>query len=91
MCPGNAACAELDGRLGHDWSTDRRHDRMRDLVLTGRGDQAIRLGYDDVVARPCETAALVTRVLWSRGWRVRPACCGPACRLGTFLEILGSA
>jgi hypothetical protein len=76
---------ELDGRIGHDWASDRGRDRRRDLVLAGRGALTIRIGYDDVVARPCETAALVARVLWSRGWRGRPVACGAACRLETFL------
>ncbi len=72
---------ELDGRLGHEWSTDRRQDRLRDLTAAGEGLITVRHGYADVVDEPCLTAHLVAAVLQARGWTGRPRRCGKACRL----------
>jgi hypothetical protein len=82
---------ELDGRLGHEWSTDRRRDRRRDLVLAGSGGLTLRHGYADVFEDACETAALVVRVLWARGWQGQPRACGHDCRLWDCLRLLASA
>ena len=71
---------ELDGRLGHDWSSDRKKDRKRDLLIAGRGGVTLRQG--------CETAAYVVRVLWARGWRGQPVLCGTGCRLNEVLGLL---
>jgi hypothetical protein len=82
---------ELDGRLGHEWSADRRRDRRRDLVLAGSGGLTLRHGYADVLEEYCETAALVVRVLWARGWQGRPRACGADCELWGCLRLLASA
>jgi hypothetical protein len=82
---------ELDGRLGHQWATDRRRDRRRDLVVAGAGGVTLRHGYADVLDDACETAALVVRVLWSRGWQDRPVTCSPDCPLWGVLGPLDSA
>jgi hypothetical protein len=82
---------ELDGRLGHEWAADRGRDRRRDLVVAGRGEVTLRHGYADVLEEYCESAALVVRVLWSRGWQGQPTECGGGCRLREFLDLLETA
>jgi hypothetical protein len=89
--PAFGVTLELDGRLGHEWATDRRHDRRRDLVVAGSGGVTLRHGYADVLEEACETAALVVRVLWSRGWPGQPKACGRACRIWAMLRVLESA
>jgi hypothetical protein len=89
--PDLGVALELDGRLGHEWASDRRLDRKRDLVVAGSGGVALRHGYADVLDEACETAALVVRVLWSRGWQGQPTACGPECTLWDVLHLLDSA
>jgi very-short-patch-repair endonuclease len=63
---------ELDGRVDHVVMTDRD----RDLAAAAEGGQTLRLGYGQVLSRPCETAYGVARVLESRGWGDAMQRCG---------------
>lgn len=59
---------ELDGRLGHEWSTDRRHDRLRDLAGAG--------GRVNRISGSCSTGRTsMASVAWVA---LRPG--GPGCR-----------
>ncbi len=73
---------ELDGRLVHDTVEQRDRDLDRDLDSAVRSRTAVRLGYGQVVDRPCRTAARVGLLLQARGWSGAPSSCGPDCRLG---------
>jgi hypothetical protein len=75
---GFGLVVELDGRLGHEWATDRRRDRVRDARAVGKGLATVRIGYAEVL-QPCQTAALLVAALTSRGWTGRPLRCGAAC------------
>jgi hypothetical protein len=77
---------ELDGRLGHDGSHEQAKDRRRDLVVASQGRITLRHGYVEVVDQACETAALVARVLQTRGWTGEPVACGPHCGLPQTLQ-----
>ncbi len=70
---------ELDGRLGHDSTTDRDRDLERDLDAALERADTVRLGYGQVLARPCATAAKMGRLLRMRGWTGQATTC-PACR-----------
>ncbi|KQW47095.1 hypothetical protein ASC77_18120 [Nocardioides sp. Root1257] len=74
-----AACSvvvELDGRLFHDSTSQRDRDLDRDLdAAAGEGAATIRLSWGQVFDRPCQTAALLARVLRRRGWTGEPARC----------------
>lgn len=59
---------ELDGRLGHDTTRDRDRDFERDLDASLEASDTVRLGYGQVFARPCVTAAKVGRLLQQQGW-----------------------
>jgi hypothetical protein len=69
---------ELDGRLGHEWATDRHADRRRDGLGLGVGVTTLRLGYADVIDA-CRTAILVAAALTARGWAGRARPCRPGC------------
>lgn len=69
---------ELDGRLWHDAPAQRDRDLDRDLASAGAGRLAVRLGWGQVVGRPCRTAWALARVLRARGWTGAPARC-PTC------------
>lgn len=69
---------ELDGRLGHSSTADRDRDLDRDLDAATEGTATVRLGYGQVVDRPCDTAARVGKLLMARGWAGRPRQC-PDC------------
>ena len=58
----------LDGRLDHTALTDRDRDLERDLLVAGRGGRSVRLGYGQVLGRPCATARGVAAVLRVAGW-----------------------
>lgn len=73
----HALVVELDGRLGHEWATDRWDDLERDLVAAGQDLMTIRAGWGQVL-QPCRLAAAVARLLQMRGWGGEPARC-PAC------------
>lgn len=71
---------ELDGRETHDTAAARDADAARDLAeLATTGDVTLRLTYGQVYRDRCRTAALVARVLQSRGWQgeLRPC---PDCK-----------
>jgi len=73
---------ELDGRLYHDNVEQRDRDLDRDLDAAVAQRVAVRLGYGQVVGRPCRTAARIALLLRARGWTGRPSPCGPECDLG---------
>jgi hypothetical protein len=78
---------ELDGQRGHTGEGVFR-DASRDNRAAIEGDMPLRLGWDDVELRACETAALVARVLIGGGWDGRVTSCGPGCRAETALQKL---
>ncbi|MEZ0579569.1 hypothetical protein [Nocardioides sp. MH1] len=59
---------ELDGRLDHDSATARDRDMERDLDAAIEREHTVRLGYGQVLGRPCRTAAKIGRLLNLRGW-----------------------
>lgn len=69
---------ELDGRLGHELAGDRWRDLQRDLDAASVGELTLRAGWRQVLA-PCRLAALIGRVLRSRGWTGQLQPCGPDC------------
>lgn len=66
---------ELDGRAAHQ---DAWRDRRRDNTAATDGWVTLRFGWADVNHRACETAALVAKVLRTRGWPGTLTLC-PAC------------
>jgi hypothetical protein len=70
---------ELDGRLFHDSSDARDRDMERDLDAVLDGRTTVRLGWGQVVQRPCGTAAKIAHLLTMRGWTGRIVRCGPSC------------
>lgn len=70
---------ELDGRLFHDTFGQRDLDMDRDLDATVEGKETIRLGYGQVFARPCRTAARLAKVLRNRGWEGNARPCSRDC------------
>lgn len=77
--PPWAQIVELDGRLGHDSSAARDRDLERDLDAALEHQDPVRLGYAQVLSRPCSTAAKLARLLQLRGWNGTPTTC-PRCR-----------
>ena len=71
---------ELDGRLGHEWTTDRWDDLDRDVDSAVDGHLTVRIGWRQVL-EPCRLAERVGRILAARGWQGRPTPCGPRCPL----------
>ncbi len=69
---------ELDGRLFHDSATARDRDLERDLDTALGGADTVRLGYGQVLGRPCLTAVKLGRLLRLRGWPGAPTPC-PDC------------
>ena len=80
---------DLDGRLYHDSVEQRDRDLDRDLDAAVDSRLPVRLGYGQVVDRPCLTAGRVTLLLRARGWQGSPRHCGPNCSLGRALVSLG--
>lgn len=72
---------ELDGRFGHDSTLDRDRDLERDLDAALDLTDTVRLGYGQVLGRPCSTAAKLGLLLQRRGWRGAPLTCS-ACQTG---------
>jgi hypothetical protein len=72
---------ELDGRLFHDSAGRRDRDLDRDLVAAIAGATTVRLGWGQVLARPCVTAARLALVLRRHGWEGAPLPCSPSCAL----------
>ena len=71
-----ALVVELDGRLFHDSAAARNRDLVRDLqAAVERDSVTVRLGYDQVYADPCRTAASLARLMQRRGWTGRPGEC----------------
>lgn len=66
---------ELDGRLHHSSTLDRDRDLDRDLQAAGTGDLTVRLGWGQVVQRPCATARRLGELLRTRGWAGAPTSC----------------
>lgn len=58
---------ELDGVAYHR-GTQTNRDSLRDNALITIGVAVLRLGWWDVVARPCVTASQVAAALQQRGW-----------------------
>ncbi|MFT4126636.1 MAG: hypothetical protein QM662_10450 [Gordonia sp. (in: high G+C Gram-positive bacteria)] len=70
---------ELDGRLAHDTATARDRDLERDLDAAVSTDaRTIRLGWGQVVDRPCVTAHKIALLLRRQGWAGNPTHC-PDC------------
>ncbi|WGX97012.1 hypothetical protein [Nocardioides sp. L-11A] len=69
---------EVDGRLFHDSSAARDRDLERDLDTALGGTDTVRLGYGQVLARPCATAVKLVRLFQLRGREGRPTSC-PGC------------
>lgn len=66
--PGLGVVVELDGRLDHTRARDRDRDLDRDLVALAAGSVTARLGWGQVVGRPCWTARRVHELLVAGGW-----------------------
>lgn len=69
---------ELDGRLFHDNAIARDDDLDRDLNAAVERKVTLRLGWGQVFARPCLTAARIGEVLQQRGWTGEVLAC-PLC------------
>ena len=54
---------ELDGRLHHEEWRQRVADMDRDLHAAAAGMRTVRLGWAQVVGRPCHTAAALAQLL----------------------------
>ncbi|WP_206051051.1 hypothetical protein [Nocardioides speluncae] len=72
---------ELDGRLFHDTATARDRDLDRDLDAAIDRRHTVRLGWGQVVGRPCATAPRIARLLNARGWAGQALAC-PECERG---------
>ena len=70
---------ELDGALFHASSRQRDRDLDRDLDAAVEGRRTLRLGWGQVHARPCLTAARLAVILHAKGWAGRPTACSPGC------------
>lgn len=73
-----ALVVELDGRLDHTDPEARDGDLDRDLAAAVDGRVTVRLGWGQVVGRPCATASRVAALLRVRGWGGSAHAC-PAC------------
>lgn len=69
---------ELDGRLGHEATTDRWADLDRDMDAAVSGGLTLRIGWRQVL-NPCRLAAAVARILVARGWTGSPRPCRRGC------------
>lgn len=69
---------ELDGRLGHEWTSDRWDDLDRDVDAAVDGHLTVRIGWRQVL-QPCRLAERMARILVARGWPGRARSCGPCC------------
>jgi len=78
---GLRTTVELDGRIGHEATSDRWADLDRDLDAAVRGDLTLRIGWKQVLD-PCRLAAATGRILMARGWTGRPRPCRVGCRMG---------
>jgi hypothetical protein len=69
---------ELDGRIGHEESTDRWADLDRDLAAVAGGELTLRAGWGQVL-EPCRLADVVGRILRERGPVPTLRGCGSGC------------
>lgn len=69
---------ELDGRTHHEGATARDRDLDRDLAAAVDGKRSVRLGWGQVLGRPCRTAGQISRLLAVGGWTGRCTRC-PNC------------
>ncbi|WP_036420350.1 type IV toxin-antitoxin system AbiEi family antitoxin domain-containing protein [Mycobacterium sp. 360MFTsu5.1] len=76
---GQRLVVELDGRLFHDSAAARNNDFERDLDAAVDGRLTVRLSYQQVFDRPCQTAGKIAQILKQRGVEVYGHPCGPAC------------
>jgi len=72
---------ELDGRLFHDSFEAHDTDLERDLDAGTSGRRTVRLGWRQVFARPCATAAKLVMVMRIHGIPVKARPCSPNCLL----------
>ncbi|CUR57395.1 conserved hypothetical protein [metagenome] len=72
---------EIDGRLWHDNASARDADLDRDLDAAVDRLNTVRVGWGQVFARPCATAARIAVLLQARGWTGQIARC-PDCPQG---------
>lgn len=72
---------ELDGRAFHDHARARDADLDRDLAAAVDGLRTVRLGWAQVVGRPCQTAAMIAVLLSQGGWPGSPRPCSPGCEV----------
>ncbi|GAA2426390.1 hypothetical protein GCM10009856_41060 [Mycolicibacterium llatzerense] len=79
---GQRLIVELDGRLFHDSAAARNNDFERDLDAAVDGRSTIRLSYQQVFDRPCQTAAKIAQILRQRGLAASGHRCGPGCEYG---------
>jgi hypothetical protein len=70
---------ELDGRLGHEKQVERWRDMDRDNFHTDAGRVPIRLGWEDVLDRPCLVARRRSDHLRRQGWTGTIQSCGIGC------------
>ena len=78
---GLATIVELDGRLGHEETSDRWADLDRDLSSAVDGDLTLRAGWAQVL-EPCRLSGIVGSILVARGWTGSPKPCAASCPLG---------
>jgi very-short-patch-repair endonuclease len=72
---------ELDGKMAHP-DEERWRDSQRDVKAHARGIVTCRYGWRDVYSHPCETAALLARILTQRGWKGTAVPCSSSCPVG---------
>jgi hypothetical protein len=70
---------ELDGKAAHPVELRDRDDLRDNEVVEVEGSATLRYGWTAVSDRACETAAQVSRLLHSGGWRGPALPCGPGC------------
>lgn len=80
---------ELDGRLDHTRVRHRDRDLDRDLDAALDDQLTVRLGWGQVVGRPCVTATKVAQLLRRRGWSRPPRPCAQCRRDGVDFESPG--
>lgn len=74
---------ELDGRLGHEKTSDRWKDLDRDVSAAAELAMTIRLGWQQVL-EPCRVATSIVRILWARGWTGSANGCAVDCPVGAI-------
>ncbi|MGE2836860.1 type IV toxin-antitoxin system AbiEi family antitoxin domain-containing protein [Mycobacterium sp. SMC-4] len=79
---GQRLIVELDGRLFHDSATARNRDLQRDLDAAVDGRFTVRLSYQQVIDRPCQTANKIAQLMTRLGIAVDGRACGPGCAFG---------